>query len=182
MIDPSMGNEVETHPMKKTAIFLSALLLSGTSLAAEDTAHGLHLSPPVRAALVQEMKSVQENMTGMLPHIAAGEWEEVAHLAQKIEGAYIMRQQLSPGQMEELHQALPPEFIELDHAFHKMAGMLSHVAQEPHVELISFYYYKLTESCIRCHSKFAQQRFPKYAPPVMPQDSHSHEPQPQHNH
>lgn len=173
--------------MKKIAVFLSILFLSATALAADENAHGLHLSPGVKEALVQEMQGVQKNMQSMLPHIAAGEWEHVAHLAQRIEGAYILRQKLSPEQMEELHRALPPEFIELDHGFHKMAGMLSHVAKEPHIELVSFYYYKLVDSCNRCHSKFAQQRFPKLAPSPMqheaaPQDSHNHEPQSQHSH
>ena len=165
--------------LRKSLVLLTLLFLSSHVFSAEHTEHQqapakqrqIQLSPPLQEALTQEMISVQNTMMQMMPSIAAGEWDRVAQLAKKIEGAYIMRQKLSPEQMEELHRTLPPEFVEKDHKFHQMAGMLAHVAEESHVELVSFYYYKLTEACIGCHSRFATTRFPHLAkPPQMHRD------------
>lgn len=156
--------------LKKYCLLLLPLFLAATvtSLHAEEHERqsppsALGLTPPLQEALTQEMISVQNTMMQMMPSIASGNWERVAKLAQQIEGAYIMRQKLSAAQLDELHRKLPAGFIELDHNFHRMAGMLAHVAEEPHVELVSFYYYKLTDSCIACHSKFATIRFPELA-------------------
>jgi len=180
--------------LRKSLVLLILLFVSSHLSSAEHTEHQqapakqrqIQLSPPLQEALTQEMISIQNTMMQMLPSIAAGEWDRVAQLAKKIEGAYIMRQKLSPTQMEELHRTLPPAFVAQDHSFHQMAGMLAHVAEEPHVELVSFYYYKLTEACIGCHSRFATTRFPHLAKPAQmhrdePQNQPMQNPEQMHN-
>lgn len=174
--------------MKKRARVLSVLLMSlvAASLAvlgaAEEPAHHptpaggepeIRLSEPLRQALAEEMLAIQNAMMDLVPSLAAGEWSEVAKLGRRIEGSYIMKQKLSADEMEELHRALPAGFQELDSSFHEMAGMLAHVAEEGHVELVHFYFYKLNESCVTCHRRYAGQRFPAFSA-GSPEPRHAH--------
>ncbi len=138
-----------------------------------DAAPEIQLSPPLKQALADEMLGIQNAMMDLVPSISAGDWPQVAKLAKQIEGSFIMKQKLSAEQMEELHHALPDSFIELDRSFHQMAGMLAHVAEAGHVELVSFYFYKLNEGCVSCHSKYAKHRFPAFsAKSQEPQHAH----------
>ena len=59
-----------------------------------------------------------------------------------------------------VHEKLSKDFLLKDQQFHKYAGMLEHVSKESHTELVGFYYSKLMESCIGCHSEHAKHRFP----------------------
>jgi hypothetical protein len=122
-------------------------------------------SPEIQEMLTKEMVRLQNSMMQMMPAIAAGEWDMVATLADGMAMSHIMKQNLSQAQMESLHKGLPLAFKVLDNQFHDYAGMLSHVTRERHIELTTFYYYKLTETCIACHSQFAQKRFPGLTQP-----------------
>jgi len=128
-------------------------------------------SPEIQEMLTKEMVRLQNSMMQMMPAIAAGEWDRVATLADGMAMSHIMKQNLSQEQMASLHKGLPLAFKVLDNQFHDYAGMLSHVTRERHTELTTFYYYKLTETCIACHSQFAQKRFPG-----LTQPSKSHKP------
>ena len=74
--------------------------------------------------------------------------------------SYVMKHQLSSAQRNAIHQSLPPTFIELDRGFHRSAGMLAHAAKSRNSELVNFYFYKLVDTCVACHSKYAGDRFP----------------------
>ncbi|UCE88489.1 MAG: hypothetical protein JSW10_09070 [Pseudomonadota bacterium] len=151
-----------------------AVCLAGSGLGAEqehETHHVTHpaagamqlqLAPALRDALRAEMHEVQGAMMQLVPAIASGNWQEVANLARKIEGSYLLKEKLSDKQLNALHEALPADFQRLDHEFHALAGMLAHVTHAPHVELVSFYYYKLTDGCVTCHSRYARERFPAF--------------------
>lgn len=159
-------------------ILLFIFCLSGSAMAKQKEHHDpdnseseLHLSHDLRELLTQEMISIQNTMMQMMPLISSGNWHQLAQLAGKIAESHIMKQKLTKAQIEELHDKLPQGFKELDNSFHDLAGMLAHVAQVPHTELVTFYYYKLTETCISCHSKYATHRFPALKPSAM---SHSH--------
>jgi cytochrome c556 len=123
----------------------------------------LHLSPALMELLKQEMNAIQQGMQALIPAIVSGNWQEVADTGEHIQHSYIMQQQLTDAQMEELHQALPPAFLELDQSFHRSAGMLAHAAKQQNAEVVNFYFYKLTDSCVSCHRKFAGYRFPGLA-------------------
>jgi len=139
-----------------------------------------HLSPAIRELLKQEMNSIQKTMTEILPLLVSGDWRHVSKLAAKIAGGHIMKQKLTPEQGKELMATLPQGFKDLDNTFHNSASMMSHVAEQGHIELVAFYYYRLTELCITCHGQYAQHRFPKLF--LVPQE-HSHgEPQPAQEH
>ena len=129
------------------------------------------LSPGLRNLLSQEMLQLQKGMTEILPLYVAGRWAEIAVIASKIEGSYVVKQQLTEAQKHELHTRLPGGFIALDQEFHYLSGMLEHAANMKKPELVGFYYAKMSETCVSCHTRYATHRFPALAP--VPQ-SHEH--------
>lgn len=131
------------------------------------------LSPELRALLTQEMLAIQDGMKDIVPAFAAGKLTEVSDIAGKISKSYILKQKITDSQKHELHQKLSKQFILKDQQFHKDAGMLAHVSEEGHTELVGFYYSKLLESCIGCHSEHASHRFPAFAK-ESPKESHHH--------
>lgn len=153
-------------------IALAAVLLVTAALAQDHAHHdedataasGIGLSPELRQLLVREMLAIQEGMQDLVPAIAAGRWAEIAATGRKIHDSYILRQEMSEAQLEELHHALPAEFVEMDHAFHHTAGMLAHAAEQKNADVVGFYFFKLNEGCVACHAKFAAERFPGLAP------------------
>lgn len=130
------------------------------------------LSPALRELLSKEMLAIQEGMKTILPAYAAGQWHEIEHIAYKIKNSYILKQKLSDKQRHELHDALPESFITLDQQFHYLAGMLEHVAAEKKPELVGFYFSRLSDSCIACHSAHATHKFPALA--SEDNDEHDH--------
>jgi hypothetical protein len=123
----------------------------------------LNLSDDLKAILSEEMTAIEKGMTGLVHEIAHGNWGAIEKTATMMEQSYIMKQKLSKHQLEELHHKLPHGFVELDQEFHKTAGMLAHVAKERHSDLVAFYFYKLTESCMKCHAKYAKNKFPGFS-------------------
>ena len=120
----------------------------------------LHLSHDLKVILNQEMNEIEDGMMKIVPAISAGNWETIANTARKINNSFILKQKLTQKQIEELHNSLPSEFIEMDHSFHSTAEKLAHAAQQRDGELVNFYFYKLHSKCIMCHSKYASERFP----------------------
>lgn len=137
------------------------------------TATGLHLSTELGELLRQEMAAIQEGMKSLVPAIVSGNWKATAATAEHIRDSYILQQELTPDLMKELHRALPASFQEMDRSFHHYAGMLAHAAEMENSEIVAFYYYKLTDTCIACHSKFAARRFPGLAG-AGEQEAHRH--------
>jgi hypothetical protein len=122
------------------------------------------LYPELSDLLSQEMVALQDGMMSIIPAYSSGNWDEIASTAEKMNKSYIMKQNLTEGQIKELHAVLPSAFIEKDQRFHYLAGMLEHVAKERKVELINFYFSEMNESCVSCHTKFATNRFPALLP------------------
>ena len=118
------------------------------------------LSPGLRAILNQEMGLIQQGMMDIVPAIAAGQWDQVAAIGQKIKASFILKQKLTKPQQEELHRVLPAQFIEMDIDFHKSAGMLAHAAEMGNADVVNFYFYKMNTACVSCHGKYATERFP----------------------
>ena len=152
-----------------TGLLMAATLtFASIATAAEDDHHAMpvevnvisQFSPEIQELLTKEMIRIQDSMMQIMPAIAAGEWEMVASLAEGMAVSHIMKQNLTQDQMQALHDGLPMAFKVLDNQFHNHAAMLAHVTRERHTELTTFYYYKLTEACVACHSQFAQKRFP----------------------
>lgn len=122
----------------------------------------IHLSKDLKKVLNEEMAALQKGMTELVPALASGDWEGMEKIAVRMEESYILKRKLTKEQVEELHGALPQGFKELDHEFHSTAGRLAHAAAGHDGELVSFYFYKLNESCVKCHSTYAGTRFPGF--------------------
>jgi len=131
----------------------------------EHTAEGqagnkIHLSAGLRNLLGAEMVAIENGMKNLVPAISSGEWEKVASITQKISNSFIMKQELTTAQKDELHRVLPSQFIEMDQDFHNSAGMLAHAAGMKNADVVNFYFFKLNSACVACHSKYATERFP----------------------
>ncbi len=158
--------------MFKRIITLLVVALCISSYAKEPTGHngicnntttGIEaLSSELRKLLSQEMTALQKGMISLIPELASGNWHEIEKIATKIKGSYILKQKLTKKQAQELHNKLAPAFIELDQSFHKDAGMLADMAKEKNAELVNFYFSKMNNACINCHSRFATHRFPGF--------------------
>jgi len=74
-----------------------------------------------------------------------------------------LKQGLTAEQIKHFHHSLPEQFIKLDHSFHQYAGMLAHAADAKNADVVSFYFYKMNESCVQCHSSYAQDTFSGFA-------------------
>lgn len=123
------------------------------------------LSPPLRSALSQEMAALQNGMMQLIPAFVSGQWQTVARIGQQIQESFILKQALSQSQLDELHSALPESFLELDADFHYLAGMLSHAASQRKPELVAFYFGRMAEACVACHTRYATGKFPALATP-----------------
>jgi hypothetical protein len=132
------------------------------------------LSPELRVLLKQEMLALQDGMKNIVPAFASGDLEEVSHIAGIINKSFILKQKITDSQKHELHEKLSKDFIKKDQQFHQYAGMLEHVSKEKHIELIGFYYSKLMESCIDCHSEYATHRFPMLSNDPAKKEEHHH--------
>lgn len=122
------------------------------------------LSPDLRKLFAEEMRQLQTGMTQILPLYVSGGWAEIALIAGQMEDSYVLKQNLSAEQMDELHAKLPGEFIKLDQQFHYLAGMLEHAAKMEKSELVGFYFSEMSDACFNCHTQFARQRFPSLSP------------------
>ena len=161
---------------KEKVIYLALIVLMtycfiSISQASEDKHHEthkiksrseIHLSHDLKDILNQEMNEIQDGMMKIIPAISEGNWEAIANIAIKIQDSFILKQKLTQKQIEELHRSLPEAFIEMDHGFHSTAGRLVHAAHQQDGELVNFYFYKLHSQCLKCHSKYASERFPNF--------------------
>lgn len=130
------------------------------------------LSPAVRALLRDEMVALEEAMQALVPAVVSGDAESVEHLASQMRDSYVLSAALTEAQRAELERTLPPGFLERDLAFHQLAADLATAARDSSETLVPFYVYKLTESCVTCHARYAAHRFPAFA--QAPARGHHH--------
>jgi hypothetical protein len=124
--------------------------------------HEIHLSKKLRRILSAEMNAIQNGMANLVIAIPAGHWNDIVETAKKMKGSYIMNKKLSKEQMREFYRSLPSGYKEIDREFYETVGEMIHAAKEHNGERINFHFYKLNESCIKCHSKYAKKRFPNF--------------------
>jgi len=139
----------------------------------EDTVGVEALSHDLRALLSQEMQALQSGMMSIIPAYISGNWGKIEAIAGKMKNSYILKQSLTESQVQELHSVLPHAFIEKDQRFHYLAGMLEHAAKNRKPELINFYFSKMNESCVSCHTIFATHKFPALSP-KREKDTYTH--------
>lgn len=162
--------------MKKcfvTAIACVMLSLASTHSYSEP-AGASKLSAELSSLLKQEMVAIEKGMKDIISAYVSGDFTTVSKIAEGIKSSFILKQKISDAQMHELHQKLPESFLAKDQKFHEYAGMLSHVAHKENSELVGFYYAKLIESCIGCHSEHASHRFPEFENAHSATEGHHH--------
>lgn len=123
----------------------------------------VQLSPEVTALLTQEMIELQKGMKEIVPALVAAQWQTIANIGTRMHDSYIMNKSLTNEQMHELHMSLPAAFQELDHAFHHSARLMAEAAEKQDREKVAYYYFRLTETCIECHSQYATEKFPEFS-------------------
>ena len=133
----------------------------------------LTLSIENKLLLKKEMLAIEKGMKTLLSAIVKGNWQKMAEIGNQIQASYIMKQSLTPQQIKHLHQHLPEQFTKLDHSFHHYAGMLAHAAETKNAEVVGFYFYKMTDTCVQCHSNFAAEKFPAFSVNKK-RDTHHH--------
>lgn len=160
--------------MKLKALVLAFFLGILTSFASIAKEPQLNISADIKPLLKKEMLAIEKAMQVLLSSIAKGDWKKTAMVAKQIQASYIMKQSLTAEQMQHLHHSLPEQFIQMDQAFHQYAGMLAHAAEVRNADVTSFYFYKMNDSCIQCHSRYAQEQFPAFSKQAEEQSSHQH--------
>lgn len=154
-----------------SAVFIVVALALQATGAIVAAGEELELPPKLRAALVEEMRAVQREMQRVAVALPQGDWAALHDAASRIEGSYLLKRKLSPGERETLHLTLPDAFKRLDAAFHEHAQRLAQATVVRDPELSLFYVSRLNDGCIACHSRFAAQRFPGFHPASTP---HAH--------
>lgn len=157
---------------------MMSLFISACSIAAEKNfvhqTNEEHLNFPedIKSLLKQEMLAVEKGMQELVSTIAVGDWQKTAKIGKQIQASYIMKQSLTTEQMKYLHHSLPGQFIKLDHRFHDFAGMLAHAAEVKNADVVNFYFYKMSDSCVQCHSRYAKERFSGFSDVIEGHRSH----------
>jgi len=161
--------------MLRSCVVIGLLAFAGFGLAAvseeKDPGH-VELSAELHRALITEMVAIDAAISSLASSIARGDWPAIRRESQKIHDSFILQQKLSEAELEELHQSLPPGFLELDSRFHQHAQQLAHVAEQGDSELAVFYFTKLVEGCIECHATYAADSFPDLT--TRATEGHSH--------
>lgn len=127
----------------------------------------LMLSPDLTELLRAEMREVASGVQGVTLSLATADWKAIQDTSAKIRASYIMEKKLTVAQTSELEKALPEQFKLLDAEFHQRAERLGAAAAAHDAELVAFHYSRLLESCTRCHSAYANRRFPGFSSPAL---------------
>ena len=114
--------------------------------------------------LLKEMNALSQGLSQLMPEVTSGNWQQIQNIGQKMHDSYILKQSLDKTQIAHLHKMLPGNFKTLDHQLHHSAGMMAHAAEKKNIQLVNFYLYKMTETCVACHSQYATERFPLLVP------------------
>ncbi len=146
-----------------TGIICSVLSHNGHAGEAKDKVSAeVNLSKKLRRLLSAEMNSVQKGMTSLSIAIPAGKWNEIVEVTGKMHKGYIMKEKLSQKEMEEFNRSLPEGYQSIDREYREMVDQIENAAKNRRGEQVSFYFYRLTESCIQCHAQYATKRFPDF--------------------
>ncbi len=122
----------------------------------------INISKKLRRILSAEMNATQRSMNNLAIAIPAGHWDDIMENVKKMKEGYIMKKKLSTKQMEDFFGSLPAGYNEIDREFKKTVRDMITAAGEQNSERTNYHYFKLNESCIKCHSKYAKKRFPGF--------------------
>lgn len=145
--------------MKKTIV---AIYLAISPMLSQADSGVESLSPELRTLLGKEMAALEKGMKEIIPAYISGDMSKIVHIANNIKNSYVLKQNITEQQKHELMNKLPRSFLALDKKFHGYGAMLAHVAEDNHNELVGFYFSRLTDTCVECHSQYASHKFPAF--------------------
>lgn len=143
---------------------LVATVLLATAAVGHAEPVGPRLTPKLLETLREEMRLVLGASQDILAALVVGDHATVAERAQNIHDSFILEQALTDQDRQDLEAAVPPEFLELDRAFHATAAELAAAARAPDAGREAALFGRLVEACAGCHGRFAADRFPGLAP------------------
>jgi hypothetical protein len=118
------------------------------------------LSEDVRTLLVTEMREIAGASQAVAMSLVTGDWSSIERISEEIRDSYVMEQNLTKLQRQELQDKLPDHFKQLDFEFHARAERLGSAAAAKNAEIVAFHYYRMLETCVACHAAYATSRFP----------------------
>ena len=122
------------------------------------------LSAETRALLIEEMKAISKAMGRIHTAVVTGDHPTVAVEARNIHDSFVLQQELSDAQREEIGTELPPDFIKADQAFHVLAERLAQAGDKGDPALERLWFQEMTRACQACHTDYAGARFPGLVP------------------
>ena len=154
---------------------LTVMILLCSTAHAEETSEAhdtINLSPDTQILLQAEMQELAAATQTMVIAYVSGDWKSIQRIGGQISDSYVMKQNLTAAQKQELAHKLPERFKRLDAEFHERADRLQSAAADADSELVAFHFYRLLESCATCHSEYAASRFPGFS--SLATDIHQH--------
>jgi len=139
-------------------VLLAAMWTSPPARAAEPVAP--RLTPKLQKLFAEEMSTMLRAGSAILSALVTGDHAAVAKNAQEIHDGFILDRNLTAQDRKDLAQAVPPDFLELDGAFHRMAAKLADAARQRDIDLENYYFGRMVETCRTCHSRYATDKFP----------------------
>ena len=149
----------------KTKAMIVALILAAAPMAMAAGEQGsesvsVKLTPKLRSLLQQEMRQVLAAQQAMLASLVTGDHASLATQARQVHDSFILKQSLTPQDRQDLQQAVPLRFVELDRRFHQLALQLSQAAEQSDVQQEVETFNAMSRACVECHSRFVTDRFP----------------------
>jgi len=144
--------------MKK--IILATVLFS-TILMATPNQAVTKLSDETRNLFKAEMSFIKTGMDEILYAMISGDDEKVQEIAGEIRDSFIFTKSLKPHNVEEIKK-LPKQFFTYDAELHGGASDLANAAEFNDKEEMKANYFKMVNSCTKCHATFATHRFTKF--------------------
>ena len=151
---------------RRFSALLAAMLFPMVAAAAEphDPPATAELSPATRALIIAEMQAMAQAMGRIHTAVVSGDHATVSDEARKIHDSFVLKQELSAAQREELGAKLPAGFIAADRAFHVLARNLAQAGEHHDATLQRLWFQEMTRACQSCHIDHAGTRFPGLTP------------------
>lgn len=121
---------------------------------------GINLPAKIRRVLAAEMNAVQRGITSLAIAIPAGKWKDIVETGRGMKKGYVLKKKLSAGEYRKFQQSLPEGYRALDSEFNIITGRMVRAAEKYDMDLVTREFRTLIGNCVRCHSRYAEDRFP----------------------
>ncbi len=134
-----------------TALFTTILMAQPNTIVTT-------ISDETRDLFKAEMNFIKTGMDEILYNMISGNDEKVVEIAGEIRDSFIFTRSLKPHNVKEL-MTLPKEFFVVDKELHGGAADLANAAEFNDKEAMQEQYFRMVNSCVKCHATFATHRF-----------------------